>query len=289
MATAKQKAFISDVIEQTNLLNIRHNDYVTQFVSRANEELYSLLADMMEVCEAVWESDEIDLVKEGLRKSLRIDFGIKTQKNSTLTALIIKRITLGNRQIVHNYAKVIEAAASAGVRSTGLVDYIKEKGSIDAIRKNITKAEEIKKAAFEQKRRVESMQRALIGKEGLGYLEFSNGRKKVEAIASDVEFTITLSHNRNGREKILATLYPSSNLQRACLEEYLLACSVAAFFDSDHFYDICKDQGFNVDIMHRWMRDNNLHTDSEVSELLKRVGLKKKNSVDVTDVVAEVS
>jgi hypothetical protein len=56
MPTVKQKIILEDILAHASLLNTQHDEYVAQFVTRANEELYALLAEMMAVCEEIWNS-----------------------------------------------------------------------------------------------------------------------------------------------------------------------------------------------------------------------------------------
>jgi hypothetical protein len=141
MATVKQKALLSAVVSQATLVSERHDVYVEQFVTRANEELYVMLADMMRVCEDIWASNYEEYIVKNLRKILRDKWNIKTQKNTSTTALAVRYITRGTRQLVHNYAKVIDNAKEAGVSAAQLAEYIKSKGGIDEVRKKTLSAE----------------------------------------------------------------------------------------------------------------------------------------------------
>lgn len=193
MATAKQKALLEDIFAQANKLNAEHETYVAQFVTRANDELYKLLADMMQVCEHIWDSNCEDYLHKCMRKELKEKWNIKTQKNTSTTALVVRYITRGNRQIVYNYAKVIDTAKAAGETSASLEQYIKNKGSIDAVRKKVVDVE--------HKKQIEEKAKAIEGriidflrtKKNIGSIHLNNGEKSYRAGCCDVEFSVTLS------------------------------------------------------------------------------------------------
>jgi hypothetical protein len=80
MASTKQKAVLADVIAQADVLSTRHDLYVEQFVTRANDELYAMLSDMMRVREHIVASDCEEYLVKSLRRTLRERWNIKTQK-----------------------------------------------------------------------------------------------------------------------------------------------------------------------------------------------------------------
>ena len=69
MASTKQKALLADVIKQADALCTRHDLYVEQFVTRANDELYAMLSDMMSVREDIVASGCEEFLVKSLRKT----------------------------------------------------------------------------------------------------------------------------------------------------------------------------------------------------------------------------
>ncbi len=290
MTNAKQKALISDILSQANKINEEHEAFVTQFVTRANEELYVLLANMMRVCEDIWQSDCEDYLHKQMRKELQQKWGIKTQRNTKTTSLVVRYIIRGNRQLVHNYAKVIEIAKTEGIKSDGLAQYIKDKGSIDAVRKKVVdvedKKQQLKNINDANKRLVE----LLRSSKNIGTILLNNSENRYQAKCSDVKFSLTLSVSAGNEERAVATIYPSSTILEQCLSLYQLTCKIAAL-DSGKgdFYAACKEHGMNVDVVHRWMKDNCIASAEDAVEMARAIeidGYEYKRSVGKIKIAA---
>jgi hypothetical protein len=174
MTTVKQRNNLHNVLKQANELCIKHDTYVAQFVTRANDELYILLADMMRVCEEIWNSDCESYIVKNLRKQLREKWNIKTQKNTSVTALVVRYTTRGTRQLVHNYAKVIDNAKEADITANELAEYIKSKGGIDAIRKKAMNAEEKREIAQQTKQMQANVAKHLTSNKKIGTVNLTN-------------------------------------------------------------------------------------------------------------------
>ncbi len=270
MATAKQKALMGNILSQANKINAEHDVYVAQFVTRANEELYALLANMMRVCEEIWVSDCEEYLHKQIRKEMKDKWGIKTQKNTSTTSLVIRYVTRGNRQLVHNYAKVINAAREDGVNSDNLVQYIKLKGSIDAVRKKVVDIEQKKLEENKTNAQNGRVAALLSRSKNIGKIELNNGQKAYKAGCSDIEFSVTLSTWVDGEERAVASIYPSYAIIKFCLELYRLTCEIAALDDgTNKFYAACKEHGLNMDIIHRWMKDNCIEGQADALEMAR--------------------
>ena len=272
MPTVKQKIILEDILAHASLLNTQHDEYVAQFVTRANEELYVLLAEMMAVCEEIWDSGCEEYILKSMRKKLKEDWNIKTQKNTGTTSVVVRYITHGSRQVVHNYASVLNTAKLEGITADGLVQYIKDKGSIDAIRKKLKNAEEKKIVEVREKQVRKSLADLLQATKNLGKVSFNNGAKKLEAYCCDVQFSLLLSVSDGNGERIVASIYPSSTILQECLALYKVSCKAAALDDgTGNFEAFCKEFGLNMDVVHRWMRDNQIADRNEANEILRAI------------------
>lgn len=272
MASTKQKAVLADVIAQADVLSTRHDLYVEKFVSRANDELYSMLSDMMRVREHIVASDCEEYLVKSLRRTLRERWNIKTQKNTSITALVVRFITRGNRQLAHNYARTIDTAIAAGVTSAKLVDYIKQQGSIDALRKKTVDKEQQRQQTKKDQADRNSLARHLVLHKRVGKITFANGASKLAAGAADCKFSVNLSSFIDGEERVVASIYPCSFVVDYCLDLYKLACEAAAMDDdSGRFDEFCKKHTLNMDIVHRWMRDNNIASPADAESLLQAI------------------
>ena len=272
MATVKQKAVLSAVVSQATLVSERHDVYVEQFVTRANEELYEMLADMMHVCEDIWASNCEEYIVKNLRRNLRDKWDIKTQKNTSTTALVVRYITRGTRQLVHNYAKVIDNAKEAGITSTELAEHIKSKGGIDAVRKKAVDAETKRELSQRAKTMQANTTKHLTYNKRIGSLNLSNKSDGVTAGCYDVRFNVCLTTYVDGEERVVATIYPSSTIVEDCLTLYKLSCEAAAMDDgTGKFANFCKEYGLNMDVIHRWMRDNNMEKRIDAENELRHI------------------
>lgn len=272
MASTKQKALLADVITQADVLSTRHDQYVEQFVSRANDELYAMLSDMMRVREHIVASDCEEYLVKSLRRTLRERWDIKTQKNTSVTALVVRYITRGNRQLVHNYARTIDTAIAAGVTSATLVDYIKQQGSIDALRKKTVDKARRQQQTQQARTMQQNLARYLTNNKRVGAVEFDNASGGIFAGAVDCKFSVNLSTFIDGEERVVASIYPCSFIVDYCLNLYKLACEAAATDDgSGKFYQFCKANSLNMDLVHRWMRDNNIASRADAKNLVRAI------------------
>jgi hypothetical protein len=263
------------IITHADLLAQRHQDYVSEFVTRANGELYAILAEILKLHEMITASAKQERIVNQMRKSLKDTHNIKTQANTKTTALVVKYVTRASRKTAHVYGKVLDIAIANGITSDDLVDYIKGKGGIDKVRKAVVSAETAREHAKQQKALETALKKHLansaqpiatltLPKEG--YAQFPG--------AMDVEF-YNLLCNFNLKTKqyeIVAVMYPNSTFESQAMDNYLLMLGVAATSDSSEFYDLCKQHGLNMDLIHRWMKANNIAEAASARAFAKALG-----------------
>jgi hypothetical protein len=113
--------------------------------------LYVILSEILKLHEMLTGSAKQERIMKQMRKSLKDTHNIKTQANTTTTALVVKYVTRASRKTAHVYGKVLDIAIGNGITSDGLVDYIKCKGGIDKVRKAVVSAETAREHAKQQK------------------------------------------------------------------------------------------------------------------------------------------
>ncbi len=111
-----------------------HEHFTTHYVVGGRMALYKLLGDMLSVINTVEASVERPKVMETLKKRLRDEFGIKTQKNTSDIALLVRYMTRADRKTVHVYTRAIEAAKEKGVLPEQLPSFIEGAGGVERIR-----------------------------------------------------------------------------------------------------------------------------------------------------------
>jgi hypothetical protein len=247
------------IVDKAELLSLRHSTYVDKFVTLANDELYAILAEIMALYEQVNDSqDQIKLIKH-IRQHLSSVHNIKTQANTKTTALVVKLVTRANRKTSHVYSRVLEVAIAAGVKPDGLVEFIKLKGGIDKVRMAVNSAETVAQAKVTAKHYQQQLRSQLKHMQGIGNADLSAIRHTLPH-ASDVDFEHLLCrfNNATNAHEIVAIMYPSSALETQSISEYLSMLDVACTSDQGEFYEHCKQQDLDMDILLRWMKANGI-------------------------------
>ena len=263
------------IITHADLLAQRHQDYVSEFVTRANSELYVILAEILKLHEMITTSAKQERLVKQMRKSLKDTHNIKTQANTKTTALVVKYVTRASRKTAHVYGKVLDTAIADGITSDGLVDYIKGKGGIDKVRKAVVSAETAREQAQAQKA-LETALKQHLAMSTQPIATVVSGNKPFASFpsASDVAFYHLLC-NFNIETKqyeIVAAMYPSSTFESQAMDNYLFMLGVAASSDTNEFYDLCKQHGLNMDIILNWMRANNIANAASARVIAKSLG-----------------
>lgn len=273
------------IITHADLLAQRHEDYVSEFITRANNELYCILAELLELHEKLIASPNKDKLIKQMRQLLKEKYGLKTQANTKTTALVVKYVTRASRKTAHVYGRVLDVAITNGISSAGLIDYIKVNGGVDKIR-----AAEVSNEAQQQKKCVESnLQKALrstlTSKHGIGNALFA--RSKTLPHAKDVSFThmLCVYNHQTQKQEIVGIMYPSSSLESLTMAEYLTMLDVAAISDDNTlFYQRCKERGLNMDLIYRWMAVNNIANAAAAQQLITSLSTSTKLAMTASNV-----
>ena len=262
MKTKTTKIDINQVIiTHADSLAQRHASYVSEFVTRANTELYEILAEIHKLYEQVQSSKQRDKLVKKIRQHLKSSHNIKTQANTKTTALVVKLVTRANRKTSHVYSRVLEVALAAGVKSDCLVEFIKLKGGIDKVRMAVDSAEAISLHKASEKNLQQQLREQLVQKPAIGNVDLSALRHTLPT-ACDVDFKHLLCrfNNETNTHEIVAVMYPSSALETQAMDEYLTMLDLACVSDKNQFYDQCKSLGVNMDILLRWMAANSIES-----------------------------
>lgn len=260
------------IITQADLLAKRHQDYVSEFVTRANGELYVILAEILKLHEMLTASAKQEQLVKQMRRKLKDSFNIKTQTNTKTTALVVKYVTRASRKTAHVYGKVLDIAITDGITSDSLVDYIRDKGGIDKVRQAVVSAETAREQAQGQKALETALKKHLaMSTQPIATVVSVNQSLARFPCASDVAFYHLLC-NFNLQTKqyeIVAAMYPNSTFESQAMDNYLFMLGVAASSDTNEFYELCKQNGLNMDIILNWMRANNI-VDAESARVIAK-------------------
>ena len=111
-----------------------HEQFTAQYVIGGRIALYNLLGEMMSVIDRFESSGDRDELLSIIKRKLRSDFGIKTQKNSSNASVLIRYMTRTDRKTAHVYSRVIESARASGVKPYELPSFIEGAGGIERVR-----------------------------------------------------------------------------------------------------------------------------------------------------------
>ena len=134
-ATQKRDEIVNSYLSNGNALATKHEEYLEKYVTKANEELYQLLSDIMKFAQTVVNDKYAEKIIKEMRTELKRQHNIKTQANSSHLSIIVRFITRTNRKNAHMYSKVLETAIASNVDSNELGGYIAKNGGINKLQK----------------------------------------------------------------------------------------------------------------------------------------------------------
>ena len=111
-----------------------HNEFHTQYVIGGRKALYEMLANIMRFTVEVNASIEKDALISSIRHELQNQYNIKTQANSSTTAVLVKYITRADRKTTHVYARAIDTAIASNIKAAEFAEFVETLGGIEQIR-----------------------------------------------------------------------------------------------------------------------------------------------------------
>ena len=124
-----------EVIENGNVLHENYKAYENQYVHRAHEELYKLLADILDYVRNTLKNNDTEGVIRAIRSQLKNEYSIKTTTKTDGIGVILRLVLRGaHRKTLHTYSRVIKQAINNDVDADSLSDYIKANGGIERLR-----------------------------------------------------------------------------------------------------------------------------------------------------------
>jgi hypothetical protein len=139
------KVMINQVLSEGDLLAQQQADFYENYIVKANDVLYGLLADLMRYSDQVLGSDSKLEILSQMRSVLSKKYQIKVQKNTPELTIIVKYVVRTNRKNAHVYARVLDMAYRQDVMADELEDFIRKNGGIDRIRESNVNLEAVTK------------------------------------------------------------------------------------------------------------------------------------------------
>lgn len=122
------------LVGQADDLAVAHEHFTTHYVVGGRLALYELLGQMLDLVNKFEAAiDREDLIAN-IKYRLRSEFGIKTQKNTSDIAALVRYITRADRKTAHVYTRVLESAKQCGISPEQLPAFIEGAGGVERIR-----------------------------------------------------------------------------------------------------------------------------------------------------------
>lgn len=110
-----------------------HEEFTIKYVVGGRLALYDLLGKMLATVQEFLSAPDCEQLIEKVRESLH-GLGIKTQRNTSDVALLVRYMTRTDRKTTHVYTRAIEAALENGIATDAMRDFIDGSGGIEKIR-----------------------------------------------------------------------------------------------------------------------------------------------------------
>ena len=279
MAKRSNKTLVLSLIAEADEVAKEHENYHEQYVVSANEVLYKLLANMLQVCLDVEASGEAERVVKEMRSKLKSDYGIKTQANSRASSIVVRYIVRSSRRTAHVYGRVIEVAMANNITADQLPDFIRDRGGIEEIRLSVTNADEKKAEADKWANARDALTGMLYKREPIGKVVLNNNVRL--PYASDVAFSYLIC-NKNlstGEIDVRGAVYPSSDIETRALNLFAINSIAMKHNRTNRFNELCNQFGFNQDMLIDWMKANGFDTD-ELAKNFTKTLISKANELN---------
>lgn len=139
--------FSDDTVQKLDALSDKRDAWEQGAFKKANDELYGLLADTLELFQASEDAADNTKVKahgkeymSKLRAELTtrlVTLGVKVQKNSSTLTMLVRYVFKSDRKRAHGYSQVLGAAIQDGIKPTELANYIANAGGVEEIKRRM--------------------------------------------------------------------------------------------------------------------------------------------------------
>ncbi len=141
--TAENLAFAGGLVTQLDGLVVKRKQWEATDYKKANEGLYSLLANCLDVFNSKFvnaSDDDKKTLRGELKNRLTAD-GVRVQRNTTTLTMFVRLVFGSDRKRAHGYTYVLKAAISYDVTAASLPSWIVEQGGVEEVRKNMIVSE----------------------------------------------------------------------------------------------------------------------------------------------------
>lgn len=139
-------------VQKLDALSAKRDAWEQGIFKKANEELYSLLGDALDLyyhSEAIIQSVEVKAHGKSYTSKLRAELskrlkelGVKVQNNSTTLTMLVRYVFKSDRKRAHGYSQVLGAAIQDHIQPKDLSVYITNAGGVEQIKRRMVLSEE---------------------------------------------------------------------------------------------------------------------------------------------------
>ena len=140
---AKAQAFAASIVQQLDVLSVRRKEWEATDYKKANDGLYALLADCLEVYDARFvKGNEADkkALRASLMQRLQAD-GVRVVKTSTTLTMLARYVFNSDRKRAQGYGYVLAAAVSHGKTAEEFPSWVTSEGGLEEIKRKMVKSE----------------------------------------------------------------------------------------------------------------------------------------------------
>jgi hypothetical protein len=151
--SAMNIAVAESIVQSLDALSLARENWEETTFKKANEGLYDLLAQCLEVFEKKFitgSKDDQKTLRSELISRLK-EMNVKTQKNSPTLNLFVRFVFCSDRKRAHGYSYVLNAAISHEVKAAQLPEWIISEGGIEEIKRKMVQSEESKERQAKRK------------------------------------------------------------------------------------------------------------------------------------------
>ncbi len=142
--TASNVAFANSIVQQLDALSARRDQWEKTDYKKANDGLYTLLADCLKVFNAQFvkgSPDDQMALRRNLMQRLQAD-GIRVVKTSTTLTMLARFVFNSDRKRAQGYGYVLAAAVSHKVQAADFPAWVVKQGGLEEIKRLMVKKPE---------------------------------------------------------------------------------------------------------------------------------------------------
>jgi hypothetical protein len=157
-------AFANSIVQSLDALSLARENWEQTAFKKANEGLYDLLAQ----CLDVFQSKFVNANKED-QKTLRseliarlTEMNVRPLKTSTTLNLFVRLVFRSDRKRAHGYSYVLNAAISHEITAAQLPAWITSEGGIEQIKKKMVQSDEAKARKLKREAAKETAEQLIV-------------------------------------------------------------------------------------------------------------------------------